>query len=143
MSKFDTTEPILVLVRRGRKGRGFSVSPVEDISNASACLDEKELGETIGEMLDDPNQPRVNVGDLLSAASGQAPESEEDTKREPDKAGKTSRGRSEPADEEAEEEQPESGEAPDLADQFLMQGLAFLIGKGREMSSTKVRTRRK
>jgi hypothetical protein len=145
MPKFDINEPILVLVRRGRKGRGFSVSPVEDVSNSSACMDAQELGEVIVELLDDPDQPRVDLGEILSAAANPATETQErDAPRSERK-----RDIEEAVDDDADEEEDDDRQAPasssgdDLLDKLALQGLSFFLAKGREMSSPKVKPRRK
>ena len=133
MAKSNTNDPILVLVRRGRNGRGFSVSPVEDASNAALCADDKEIGEVIVEMLDDPNQPRVDVNELFAASAPRGATQEvadyEDEDEEED-------------DYEDEEEDGASsilsGEG-DIGDRLLLMGLTSILDKGRKMSSSKVR----
>lgn len=78
--KYDTKDPILVIVRRGRNGRGYTVAPVEDASNPSMCGAKEELGDILEEMLSDEDQPRVNLQDLLtsSASDDRAGEDEGD-----------------------------------------------------------------
>jgi len=139
MAEHDTSEPILVLVRRGRKNRGFSVSPVEDVSDAASCADEKEIGEVIVEMLDDPKQPRVNINELLAAAAGAPPT-------------RTTEGANDDDDDDDDEDEDEyededEGASPidevlggegDLADKAIIWGLSSLLNKGRNMSSSKV-----
>lgn len=139
MAEHDTGEPILVLVRRGRRGRGFSVSPVEDVSNSASCADDKEIGEVILEMLDDPQQPRVNINELLAAAAG-AP---------PTRSGKTDYEDDEDDDEDEDDEEDDdeddgnplsevlNGEG-DLADKAILWGISSILNKGRSMSSSKV-----
>lgn len=139
--KIDINDPILILVRRGRKGRGFSVAPIEDVSNAAACADEKEVGEVIKEMLDDENQPRVNINNLLSAgapASGAVANSESDDDDEYED------------EDDAEDEDPHKGglfEGVAAAgeggtERLIMNGLGILAQKGRDMSSKRVRRSR-
>jgi len=136
MAEHDTSEPILVLVRRGRKNRGFSVSPVEDVSNAASCADEKEIGEVIVEMLDDPRQPRVNINELLAAAAGapttRTPDEDEDEDEDDDDDDyEDDDGGGSPIDEVL-------GGEGDLADKAIIWGLSSLLNKGRNMSSSKV-----
>lgn len=78
MSKKDTNEPILVLIRRGRKGRGFTVSPADDLANPAPCANAEEVGEVIEEMMNDENQPRVDM-DAFRAASEDSSSEEEDS----------------------------------------------------------------
>lgn len=145
MAKHDTSEPILVLVRRGRKGRGFSVSPVEDVSNSASCVDDKEIGEVIVEMLDDENQPRVHISDLLAAGSG-APPSRSSAPQADEPEGEDDEEEEDEYEDEGDEY--EGGGSPiddvlsgdgDLADRAILWGLSSIISKGRSMSSAKVR----
>ena len=148
MPKHDTSEPILVLIRRGRKGRGFSISPVEDIANAAACATTAEVGEVIEEMLDDENQPRVDINELLQAATGgpQKPKSKPSAAH--DDAEEDEDEDDDEEDDDEEEEHPSSGsgsildgvaEAKDPADQIMINLLSWGVNKGRSMSSKKVR----
>ena len=133
MAKYDTSKPILVLVRRGRKNRGFSVAPVEDISNAAVCADEKEVGEVIIEMLNDEEQPRVDVNDLLAAAAGDSSDSESDDED----------------DEEGDDEDDDDATkgtifegavgSADPLEQVLFNVMARAVRKGQNMSSSRVR----
>lgn len=145
MANHDTSKPILVLVRRGRNNRGFSISPVEDVSNSASCADEKEIGEVIVEMLDDPTQPRVDINELLAAASGapssrNVPDDEEGDEDDEDN------------EEEYEDDDDDDGEdrsrgtvfegvadAEDPADRLLFNIFSSVVTKGRGMSSSKVR----
>lgn len=137
MAKYDTSEPILVLVRRGRKGRGFSVSPVEDLANAAVCATAADVGEVIEEMLDDETQARVNVNELLRAATEQVPVldgSEEDDSDESDE----------------DDSETENGKGDDgifdgvvgsdnPADRLMFNIFSSVVSKGRSMSSKRVR----
>lgn len=137
MAKHNTSDPILVLVRKGRNGRGFTVSPVEDISNSAMCIDEKELGEAILEMLDDENQPRVNVADLLNASSnGDSKANDGDIEDEQDS-------------DENHDDTPSDGDgsimdgvanADDPADRLLFNLFTSAIKKGQSMSSKRVKS---
>ncbi len=133
MSDNDTSEPILVLIRRGRKGRGFSVSPVDDLGNPAMCADAAELGEVTIEMLDDPKQPRVNVQELLNAAQE---DGDDDGPRHVN-------GRDDDGDDgDEDEEEGEDGgifegirDAEDPADQFIINLFSAAVSKGRELST--------
>ena len=128
--KYDTSEPILILVRRGRKGRGFSISPVEDVSNAAVCADVAEVGEVISEMLNDEEQPRVNINDLIAAAS--APQrSDDDDEYEDDEDGE---GRSGGLFDGV-------ADAEDPADAILFNIFQTVVEKGRAMSTKRVQPR--
>ena len=134
--KYDTNEPILILVRRGRKGRGFSVASVEDVSNAAPCSDEKEIGDVIKEMLDDVEQPRVNIHDLLAAAAGNPPGAVSQSDDE-----------DEEEDEEEGDEDPHEGtifegvmgSGEGAGDRLLLNIVSGLVQKGKSMSTKRVR----
>lgn len=133
MSKFNTSDPILVVVRRGRGGKGFLVSPIENVSNAAPCVDAVEVGESILEMLNDISQPRVNMDELIGATSSKIKSSKEEVEEDDDEV--------EEDDDEGydeEEDNPLAGDG-DLADKVIMFGLNSLLQKGRAMSSKKVR----
>lgn len=146
--KYDVDEPILVLVRRGRKGRGFTVCPVEDVSNPAVCSDSKDMGEVIEEFLNDENQPRVNVKDLLGAATDHDTQSESPPGQ---KGSGSTRGQQaqEPEEDEEDEEEDEAeggifvgvAGSEDPASQLLVNILSGAINQGRKMSSTRVRSR--
>lgn len=147
--KYDVNEPILVLIRRGRKGRGFTVCPVEDISNPAVCASAGELGEVIEEMLNDEEQPRVDVNELLQAASDPGPDPEPEP--EPKKR-KASPKKEEPeAESEAEEDELEDEEddgifagvagSEDPATTLLINFAHSALAQGRKMSSKKARAR--
>lgn len=134
MSEQNTLDPILVLIRRGRNGRGFSVSPIEDIANPALCADGSEIGEVIIEMLNDPSQPRVDVNSLLGSAQGPA----SDTVRE-DSPRRARHEEYDPAGDEEEDDRETMGVQGDLADRLILQTLSAVLGKGRSMSSARVR----
>lgn len=138
--KYDVNEPILVLIRRGRKGRGFTICPVEDIANPAVCTDSKDMGEAIEELLNDESQPRVNVNDLLSAAKGEPTSSAEPEEVE------------EGEDDEDDEDEGDGDEgeggifdgvagSEDPAGQLLINVLSGAMNQGRKMSSKRVRGR--
>lgn len=135
--KNDINEPILILVRRGRKGRGFSVAAIEDVSNPAACADEAEVGEVIKEMLDDVEQPRVNINELLAAGAGVPPggaaassESDDDEFEDDDEDGDPHSGG-------LFEGVTAAGEGG--TERLILNGLAMFAQKGRDMSSKRVR----
>lgn len=133
-NQYDTSEPILILVRRGRNNRGFSISPIEDISNAALCSNETEIGEVILEMLNDPSQPRVNVGDLLSAGTPRASEGGAPGNHQ----GENSQ-EEEDSSEDDDDDESIHGKG-DITDRIIMLGLSSILDKGRKMSSSKVST---
>ena len=65
----DISQPILIVVRKGRGGRGFLVSAVDDLNAISPCQDQSEMAEAIVEMLEDEKQPRVDLTKLQEATS--------------------------------------------------------------------------
>lgn len=140
--KYDKNEPILVLIRRGRKGRGFSVSPVEDISNPAVCQSSAELGEIIEEMLDDEEQPRVDVNELLSAAAS-------DSRVVDDRDDRDDDDDDDDEDYDDDEEEGDGGVmdgvvgSADPVDTFLFNLFSSAVKKGQSMSSKprKPRTR--
>lgn len=141
--KYDKNEPILVLIRRGRKGRGFSVSPVEDISNPAVCQTSTELGEIIEEMLDDEEQPRVDLKELMAAATSDARD-DHDRDGDDDRNDHDDHDDHDNDDEEDDEEGDGEGDggimdgvvgSEDPADRLLLNIFSSLVNKGRSMSS--------
>jgi hypothetical protein len=65
----DTTLPILVMVRRGRRGRGYLVSAADDPNDVAPCADADEVGAAIVELLDDPDQARFDQSQIESEPS--------------------------------------------------------------------------
>jgi len=135
----DTNQPILVIVRRGRRGRGFTVAPADDATNVEPCQDESELGEAIREMLDDPNQPRFDPSALGDEEDDEPPR-------------RRSRNRVQVRDDsddedEDEDEQPRGGLIDDLmtgvgdngrdpTDQLIMNIGSRLLRAGQNMSTS-------
>jgi hypothetical protein len=134
-----------VLIRRGRKGRGFTVCPVEDISNPAVCASAGELGEVIEEMLNDEEQPRVDVNELLQAASDPGAAAEP----EPQKSRAKSKQEPEPEPEPEEDEDEEEDDgifagvagSDDPATALLINFAHSALAQGRKMSSKKARAR--
>lgn len=138
--KYDTNQPILLVVRRGRRGRGFTVAPVEDATNPAMCGSASELGEVIEEMLDDESQPRVDLDELINAGH---PDSDDEKSTDSSSSNSESEGEEEYEDDE-EEEAEEDGEggildgvagSADPAEQILVNTFSWLASKGRSMSS--------
>lgn len=76
--EYDVTQPILILVRRGRGDRGYLVAAVDDASNPFPCADEGEVGSAIVELLNDPKQPRFDEKQLEAAAADYEDDEEDD-----------------------------------------------------------------
>ena len=143
--KNDTSEPILVLIRRGRKGRGFTVAPVEDFSNPAMCQTSAELGEVIEEMLDDEDQPRVDMDQLLASASGAGDRAAAgDDGSEEEDVDDEDYDDEDYDDEDEDEEEGDGGQggifdgvagAPDPADRLIFNLFSAAVSKGRSMSS--------
>lgn len=123
----DTNEPILLLVRRGRRGKGFLVSAADDHTNPAACADAEEIGGVIEEMLDDPEQPRFDMDAL--AGGDAAPEAP------------ATGGEIEEYEGDDEDEDEDEGEAdPMMSGLDPLERLALQVGKklldkGREVSN--------
>lgn len=135
----DTNLPILVLVRRGRKGRGYLVSAIDDPTNAAACTDSEEVGQSIVEMLDDPEQPRCDLADLESATT------ESGNQQGSNAAGAAKGGEIDGYDGEndEDEEEEEEGEEDwvdsytgDPLERLLLRAGQRVLSKGREMSNS-------
>lgn len=138
----DTAQPILVLIRRGRKGRGYLVSAIDDPTNAAACADAEEVGAAIVEMLDDPEQPRCDLADLQDAVDGASGQQESYA------AGRGRGGEidgydgdEEDEDEEGDEEEGEEDDAwvdsytSDPLERLLFKAGQKVLNKGRELSN--------
>lgn len=137
----DINQPILIVVRRGRGGRGYTVAPVDSPTDIAACSDAEQVGEAIIEMLDDDKQPRVDIDALLRAADGDFEEAEEEERGQGEKeTGEQDLDESDEDDEddvdEADDEEEEQPwyKAKDPADALLITGLSKLLQKGREVS---------
>ncbi len=131
----DINAPILVIVRRGRNGRGYAIAPVDAPSDIAVCADSVQVGEAIVELLDDEKQVRVDLDELLNAAQEDEKEIVKDEKG----------GEEEEEDEEEEEEEEEEPwyRAQDPADALLIHGLSKLLEKGRKISRPSGRRRKK
>lgn len=142
---YDINQPILVIVRRGRGGRGYAVAPVDSPTDVAACADVNQLGDAIVEILDDEKQPRVDIDELMRATdAGGDPESLGD-----EDEGDEVEGEDEDGDEEEEDEEEDEDEevpwhqAPDPAEALFIAGISKLVEKGRKMSKRSKRSRRR
>ena len=128
--KEDVNAPILVLIRRGRMNRGFMVSPIEDLQNPAPCSSARELGDVISEMMNDENQPRV---DLNSFSNGSLEKRSSDRREYNSNANEKSNNYEE-------EESDDSGlfngvsNAENPADRLVENFLGAVIRKGRSIS---------
>lgn len=131
-AKHDVTQPILILVRRGRGDRGYLVAAVDDASNPFPCANEAEVGSAIIELLNDPGQPRFDERQLEAAASNYGDDDESDEEEEAE-------------DGEGEDEEEEEEEAPtvdpldelglDPGEKLLFRIGETLLGKARHVSN--------
>lgn len=145
---YDINQPILIVVRRGRGGRGYTIAPVDSPTDIAACTDSEQVGEVIVEMLEDENQPRVDIDALIRAADGDGDEEEEgEGEREEEGNGADLEESDEDGDDEEDEDEDEEEEpwykAQDPADALLITGLSKLLEKGRKVSKTSRRRRRR
>ena len=61
MSKsYDISQPIVFVLRRGRNGRGYLVSPLDKMNDCAPCANAHDIGEVAVEILDDPAQARFD-----------------------------------------------------------------------------------
>lgn len=133
----DTNLPILVLIRRGRKGRGFLVSAADDPTDVAACADGDEVGAAIVELLDDPDQARFDQSQVESKPSG--PEStgnEQETYATGD--GIEEYEEDEEGEEDGDEREPgllDVDPEGDIATQLLMNLGRATLKKGQELSN--------
>jgi hypothetical protein len=161
--KYDTNQPILILVRRGRGGRGYLVSPVDAPTDVAACSSANEIGDVVLELLDDEKQPRVNIDEIVAMANGDA--YEEDGEEEDGDEGDSSKRGSRSADssdgdmdesdsddseDEDEDEEDEADKpwwdirgAEDPADQVLVNILGGVLGKAQKLSNQNKSRRRR
>jgi hypothetical protein len=132
--EYDVTQPILILVRRGRGDRGYLVAAVDDASNPFPCADETEVGKAVIELLNDPKQPRFDEKQLEAAAADYEEEEEDEEEEEEEDIEE---------DEEEEEEEPPPPPPPDPLDELGLdpgEKLLFrigekLLGSARHMSN--------
>jgi len=55
-----TEKPILVMIGKGRKGRGFIVAPADSMDEPVMCMDLEQVVETLNEWVNDPNRERFD-----------------------------------------------------------------------------------
>ena len=133
--EYDVTQPILILVRRGRGDRGYLVAAVDDASNPFPCVDETEVGKAVVEMLNDTKQPRFDEKQLEAASADYEEEEEEEEEEDIEE--------DEDEEEEEEEEEPPPPPPPDPLDELGLdpgEKLLFrigekLLGSARHMSN--------
>ncbi len=132
----DINDPVLVIVARGRKGRGYTVTPA-DSDTPYPCMSAEDVGEAIIEILDDPEQARVQANTV-----GQKGESQEEASA----SGGEEKPPPEPDDDDEEyEENPypqgDAYESMDPVDKAIVGGLQWLINGARKASDYKRRRR--
>ncbi len=138
--EYDVTQPILILVRRGRGDRGYLVAAVDDAGNPFPCPDETEVGKAVVELLNDPKQPRFDEKQLEAATADYEEDEEEEEEDEEDE--------DEEEDEEEEEDEPPPPPDPldelglDPGEKLLFKIGETLLGKARHVSND-YRDRRK
>lgn len=148
LREVDTGQPILIIVRRGRRGKGFTVAPADDATNVEPCSTEAELGESIRALLDDPNQPRFDPSSL-----DDDDDEEEEPRRRKSRARKA-RSSSDDDDDGDEDDDQESGSligdlmngvgdnGRDPTDQLIM-NIGSKLLRGAQNMSTSGKSRRK
>jgi len=132
--EYDVTQPILILVRRGRGDRGYLVAAVDDASNPFPCADEAEVGDAVVQLLNDPKQPRFDEKQLEAAAADYEDDDEEEDESD------TEEDEDEDEDEDEYEDEPPP---PDPLDELGLdpgEKLLFkigekLLGSARHMSN--------
>jgi hypothetical protein len=128
---YDVNQPILLLVRRGRGGRGYLVAAVDDTANAFPCSDESEVGSSVIELLNDPKQPRFDENQLEDLEEEDLEDSaSEDVDEDDDE---------EPEEEPEENEDPEPDPLDELGldpgEKLLFQVGTAILGKARHLSN--------
>ena len=137
--KIDTDDPVLIIVARGRKGRGYIVTPA-DSDTPFPCMSAEDVGEAIIEILDDPEQQRVKANTV-----GQKSEKQEEASA----SGGEEKPPPEPEPQDEEEEEYEENPYPqggayenmDPVDKAIVGGLQWLINGARKASDYKRRRR--
>lgn len=132
--EYDVKQPILILVRRGRRDRGYLVAAVDDTGNPFPCADEAEVGAAVIELLDDTKQPRFDERQLEGMGTGDGDEGELEDDLDDEE---------EDESEDDEEEYEDEPRAPDPLDELGLdpgEKLLFkvgeaILGKARHMSN--------
>ena len=141
--QYDVTQPILILVRRGRGDRGYLVAAVDDASNPFPCADESEVGKAVVELLNDPKQPRFDAKQLEAAVADyeededEEEEEEEDVEEDDEDEGEEDDGPPPPP-----ERDPLDDLGLDPGEKLLLNIGTALLGKARHVSND-YRDRRK
>jgi len=116
----DINSPILVIIKKGRQGRGWLVSTIENPTDPFPCSSAEEIGKAVLELLDDPNQPRFDETQIFEDAP---------------------KSKSNPLLEEEDEDEEDYGDYPaaggDIADQIIFEGLSRLFSGARSISNKK------
>lgn len=128
-TEYDVNEPILLLVRRGRGGRGYLVAAVDDASNPFPCVDDTEVGKAVIELLDDPKQPRFDekqLEELEDDLDNDELENEEEDREEEEEEVDEAR---------KEEPDPLDDLGLDPGEKLLFQVGSAILGKARYLSN--------
>lgn len=125
---FDINQPVLLVVKRGRFGKGYLICAADDVTNPAPAANANEVGEMVVAMLDDPNQPRFDENSLSVEV-----EEEQQCSAPPQE---------EIEDEEEEEDEEEYGEEEDhyagldAGERLLFALGEKLVGKARSASNS-------
>lgn len=133
--EYDVTQPILILVRRGRGDRGFLVAAVDDAANPFPCIDASEVGKSVIELLNDPKQPRFDERQLEESYDEDEDDFEDEEELEEDEE-----------DEEGDEGEDAEDEAPpppdpldelglDPLEKLIFRAGETILGKARHVSN--------
>ncbi len=137
--KHNTDDPILIVVKRGRKGRGYIVTPADNDS-PSPCMSAEDIGECIIEILDDEDQPRLSAD---TVGKGAAPGKKAPTPQGAPEPGGQGGDRPEPEPEDEPEPEPEDNpyaaqsaayDNMDPVDRAVVSGLSWLVNKAKRAS---------
>lgn len=113
MAKHDINQPVLFILQRGRGGRGYLLSPLDDTSNPFPCADAQSVGDAALEILNDPNQARFDKSQIEDE------DEDEDEGEEVEEAG---------------EKDPYAGLEPH--ERLIFKAGEAIFGKAREMSNS-------
>lgn len=127
---YDTNDPVLIVVRKGRNGKGYIVAPA-DSDHLCPCMSEEDLGFAISEIINDENQPRLSEGGRRSAVASAV---------DPEKINgkKVKKNKSDPEPEEDEEGDGDDDSMHDgmgITDRILINALGNIIGRAQSAST--------
>lgn len=132
--KYNTDDPILIVIKRGRNNKGYIISPADNDSPCP-CLSAEDIGEAIIELLEDEAQPRLDANSVgkSSQKTQEAPVPGSEQKQE-------AAPESEPEEAEEYEDNPYAGqsatyESMDPVDKAVVSGLSWLINKAKSGSA--------